>query len=71
MFDWRKKVCYNEPNDKHVQKEFWDWSNARSEIVTNWEKVILSKCKKNTVLDIGGWHITKNRLIPRIGSIKK
>lgn len=54
MFDWRKKLKLNDPNDKSMQLDFWNWTNERSVVVDNRESIVCEKCRGRKVLDVGG-----------------
>ena len=53
MFDWRKQIHNNDPNDSTMQYAFWQWVQKNSKYVSDWEEVVLNRCRGKEVLDIG------------------
>lgn len=54
MYNWRKKVSSNDPNNLREQINLNNFIKYNSQEIKSWEEVILEKCRGQNVLDIGG-----------------
>lgn len=53
MYDWRKRIEENDPDDPKIISEFISWYHNHRVIVNSWEQVTLPYCKNKRVLDVG------------------
>lgn len=53
MYEWRKHIIENDPDDPIIIENFIRWYRSHRSIVSSWEKVTLKICRGKRVIDIG------------------
>lgn len=65
MYDWRRRMHSNDPNDQRIREKLNDYLMKRTKIVHEWDSVILNKCNGKKVLDIGGIAHNKKQILSK------